>query len=279
MRDQHLFSPVHDNALEYYLALRKLQPGDAGTRAALEDLQPQLVISAEQALAQGRQDDAARLVDLLQRVDAAAPALDRLRGSLAEAERLAQAREQAADAATRAAAEQAEAELRRQSEANAARLAAERATQNIAAQNVPRTPNPATTATAADRPATTPPVRQEPVRSQPAPSGQDTQAVATTATPVVTAPPRPAITAAPKLVRDMAPNYPESGLRRRLSGVVQLSFTINGEGDVEAPQVVSSTLPTAFERAAVAAASRWKFESTGRSQKGSRTVAFAPPGG
>ena len=283
MREQHLFAPAHDNALEYYLALRAQQADDAGTLAALEDLAPQLVISAEQALANGRQDDATRLVDLLQQVDADAPALGRLRGSLAEAARLALAREQAADAAARAAAEQAEADLRRQSEANAARLAAERATlppatpKPPATSSVPATGATTTPAVAAADTATVPPVRQEPARSRPAAS--ETPPAAKPLAPVASAPPRPTGNIAPRLVRDMAPNYPESGLRRRLSGVVQLSFVINADGDVESPQVVSSTLPTAFERAAVAAASRWKFEASGHRQKGSRSVAFAPPGG
>mgnify|MGYP002357279143 FL=1 len=84
---------------------------------------------------------------------------------------------------------------------------------------------------------------------------------------------------APKLLRDVAPRYPDGGGRTRQSGQVQVAFTINPQGGVESPRVVSSDLPTAFDRAALAAAARWKFEATGNSQPGTRTVRFDPPGG
>lgn len=77
----------------------------------------------------------------------------------------------------------------------------------------------------------------------------------------------------------MAPRYPEGALRQRQSGQVQVAFTINAEGGVESPRVVASDLPTAFDRAALAAAARWKFEASGSNQAGSRTVRFDPPGG
>ena len=68
-------------------------------------------------------------------------------------------------------------------------------------------------------------------------------------------------------------------MRQRQSGQVQVAFTISPQGGVESPRVVASDLPTAFDRAALAAAARWKFEATGSSQPGSRTVRFDPPGG
>ena len=84
----------------------------------------------------------------------------------------------------------------------------------------------------------------------------------------------------PKLLRDVAPRYPEgSGSRSRQSGQVQVAFTIGADGEVQSPRVVSSDLPNAFERAALAAAARWKFEATGGSHPGLRTVRFDPPGG
>ena len=59
-----------------------------------------------------------------------------------------------------------------------------------------------------------------------------------------------------------------------VKGEVTIAFTILPDGSVASPRVVSSTLPPAFERAALAAAQRWKFEGTGSAQESRRTVAF-----
>ena len=276
MTDQRLFSPAHDNALEYFLAVRVQLPNDPGNQAALVDLQPQLVIAAEQAMAHGNQPEAVRLVDLLQKVDDSAPALGRLRTSLAEAERLAREREQAVDAETRALAERAEAELRRQAEANVARLAALRPTPTPSipeARPVAVAPN-RTPADVAIAPAPAAPVRISAASQPDVPTPPPAARVPSRA--VVAEPPRNAV---PKLIREVAPIYPESGTRRKLSGQVQVSFTIDADGDVKSPQVLSSNLPALFQRAALSAASRWKFEATGRTQTSSRTVEFAPPAG
>ena len=52
----------------------------------------------------------------------------------------------------------------------------------------------------------------------------------------------------------------------------------DGDGNVESPRVTSSDLPRAFERAALQAVGRWKFEATGASHASSSTVQFDPPG-
>src|SRR5688572_2951243 len=55
LREQRLYAPAGDNAMEYYLALRKKSDKpDASAESALMDLQPYAVIAAEQAL--GRED-------------------------------------------------------------------------------------------------------------------------------------------------------------------------------------------------------------------------------
>ena len=280
MQASRMFAPAADNALEHYLALRDRVPADASVSAALEDLQPQLVIAIEQAIARGEYPEGRRLLDLLARTDAQAPALPRLRGTVASAEAAASARDLAVDADARAEAERAEAELRRVAQESATRLAAARSEASLrppppapaTSQAPPQVSAPGATITdvAADtppRPAATPPARPvEAPRPPPAPAQQ------------ATASPSPP-SAAPRLLRDVAPRYPEGGLRQRQSGQVQVAFTINAQGGVESPRVVSSDLPTAFERAALAAAGRWKFEATGRSQPGLRTVRFDPPGG
>jgi protein TonB len=279
MQASRMFAPAGDNALEHYLALRVQAPGDASVDAALVDLQPQLVIAIEQAIARGEYPEGRRLLGLLARTDAQAPALPRLRETVASAETAARDRELAVDADARAKAEQAEAELRRVAQESAARLAAERSASasRPAASAAPPTTAPAQAAAdtpavarvAVDAPARSvsppPPIAVEPVRQVPPPPAQ-----------VATAP-KPQ--AAPKLLRDVAPRYPDGGGRMRQSGQVQVAFTIDPQGGVASPRVVSSNLPAAFDRAALAAAARWKFEATGSSQPGSRTVRFDPPGG
>src|SRR6188474_757832 len=53
MQASRMFAPAGDNALEHFLALRAQVPSDASVAAALVDLQPQLVIAIEQAIARG----------------------------------------------------------------------------------------------------------------------------------------------------------------------------------------------------------------------------------
>ena len=277
MQASRMFAPAGDNALEHYLALRGQAPDDPSVSAALVDLQPQLVIAIEQAIARGEYPEGRRLLGLLAQTDGQAPALPRLRTTVASAEDAARARELAVDADARAEGERAEAELRRVAQDNAARLASERAAAVARPPSVavasspaspPGAPPAATTTTVADAPpriVATPPAR--PVEApRPAPPPVQQVAASTSAPP-------PA-----RLLRDVAPRYPEGALRQRQSGQVAVAFTITAEGDVASPRVLSSNLPAAFDRAALAAASRWKFEATGDSQPGSRTVRFDPPG-
>lgn len=143
MQASRMFAPAGDNALEHYLALREQAPADASVGAALEDLQPQLVIAIEQAIARGEYPEGRRLLDLLARTDTQAPALPRLRDTVASAEAAASARDLAVDADARVEAERAEAELRRVAQESAARLAAER---SASIASPPPVPAPATAA-------------------------------------------------------------------------------------------------------------------------------------
>ncbi|MBK6334140.1 MAG: energy transducer TonB [Thermomonas sp.] len=73
-------------------------------------------------------------------------------------------------------------------------------------------------------------------------------------------------------MRQIAPRYPSDAGPRNLAGKVGVAFTIDGEGNVDSPRVTSSDLPRAFERAALQAVARWKFEATGSSHASSSTV-------
>lgn len=232
LSDQRLYSPVGDNAVEHYLALRALVPGDPNVETALVELLPYALIGSEQAIARGDFTEARRLVGLVERADAELPALSRLRDSLVAAEAEA---EKAAQAAEEEAARRAEAERLAAADADQARERAASA--------------PPSAATSPVRPAPAP----VPMASAPAP--------AVAATP---APPRPVAPAAapavPKLVSAPQPRYPLMALRRKLEGEVLLELSIRPDGSVGSARVVSATPPGLFDEAAVAAAERWRFE-------------------
>jgi protein TonB len=253
LRSQHTYAPAGDNAVEYYLALRDKAPVEATVANALQELQPYVLIAAEQAMAGGELTEAQRLLELLARVDAQAPALPRLRAGLE---------------AARAAQTQRLAELK----AEDRRLAQQRATAlaNAAKPAAPAPIAPAPAATAASA-APAPP----PVAAVPAPAPVEPIAVA--APPP--APRRGEATARPlpRLISDSAPRYPLSALNRRIEGSVQIAFVIQPDGSVTAVRLLSSTPPGVFDEAALAAVSRWRFEAGGQRVPTSRTLSFRLP--
>ncbi len=251
LRAQRIHTPAGDNAVEYYLALRERE-ADAGVAAALAELQPYVLIATEQALSQEQLDDARRLVGLLARMDARAPALPRLRAGLD----IAQAR---AD---------------REEGARIAEAAHAPSAPTIVPATTPPLPAPVPAA-----PRTVPSVTPAPIAT----SAETTPVP----TPVVVAPPAaepPAPARAvsapqgvPKLLRDSAPRYPLAARNRRIEGSVQVAFTIQPDGSVSDVRTISAQPEGLFEQAALAAASRWQFEATPRRVSTTRTLTFRLP--
>ena len=129
LNEQRLYAPAGDNAMEYYLALRDKQPNDPAVSSALTDLQPYALIATEQSI--GRDDfvEAQRLYALMEKADPKAPALPRLKTSIAEAQQaLAQ---RAVDQVA-----QTEEEAKRQAELEKQRLAQQQAAQQQAAEQL-----------------------------------------------------------------------------------------------------------------------------------------------
>ena len=227
-----LYAPAGDNAVEDYLALRERQPGDASVETALSDLAPYVIIGAEQATAAEAFPEATRLIDLLARMDAEAPAVPRLREALALAQ---------AEAEARATAEKAE---------------AERVTALEPATAAPARATAAPTSAAAPVPATAAPPR--PTLAAPAnpPATRTTPAANPTPTPMA---PRPAATAQRALINRVSPRFPEAAVRRRLEGEVEVALRIRADGSVETVDVVRADPPGVFEREAVLAVRRWRY--------------------
>lgn len=259
LREQRIYSPAGNNAMEYYIALRKKSDKpDASAESALMDLQPYAVIAAEQALA--RQDfiEAERLRSLIAAADPQAPSLARIADAIAKGQSLA-AQQQAADA-TRTA-EQIKA-------AEAAKLKA--AQDALAAQSAPAVPvvNPAA-----------------PTPTEPTPSAQpQAQVQAPAPAPVEAAPPPRPTPAAPAPARaagDLVavstpqPVYPPDAKRAGTAGQVVVSFTVNTDGSVSDIDIVSARPRGVFERNVQAAVRRWKFEPISGPQTVTRTFDFA----
>ena len=243
-----ILAPAGDNAIEHYLDACAQPSERVRAQAALAELQPYVLIAAEQAIARGDGREAARLQALIARIDSGAPALPRLRAALEALVREREARD--ADGAAAAMPSPA---------AGASAAAVER----IVA------------ATAATGPVTSPVRVPEPPPA------------AAPATAIVQAPPPPSMPAppasrgvearAPRLQQDAQPRYPLPALRARIEGEAQVAFTIQPDGSVRNARLLSSTPPGMFEASALAVAQRWRFEATGRAHDSSRTVHFRLP--
>ena len=59
------------------------------------------------------------------------------------------------------------------------------------------------------------------------------------------------------------PAYPYGALARGVEGSVLLEYTVDERGRVVAPRVIQATPPGVFDRAALKALSRWRYEPNG----------------
>jgi protein TonB len=262
LREQRIYAPAGDNAMEYYLALRKkTAKPDPSAESALMDLQPYAVIAAEQAI--GRKDyvEADRLRSLIAAADPQAPSLTRIADAIAKGK--AAAVQEAALAQTKTADDLAAAEAAKVKAAEDAKAAAA-ANQAAAAAAASRPPPqpaastpvaPPPTTASRPEPAAPTPARAEPAAPQPAPSrasaGDDLIAVST---------PQPA--------------YPPAAQRAGTKGQVVVSFTVNSDGSVANVNIVSAKPRGVFERNVQAAVKRWKFQPIAGTQQITRTFDF-----
>jgi protein TonB len=261
LSQNRIYAPGGDNAMEYYLALRDKQPDDAATTSALTDLMPYTVIAAEQSIGRKDFEEAKRLQALITKADPKAPALPRLSQAIAGGEKaLAQ---QTTDEAskTKAAAEAKTKETQR--------VAEQAAQQRQAADALATQQAQSQRAEAA---------RTEAARAAAAPARQPA-AEAPTPAPAAEAPaPRPvaASSGERRVLSAPPPRYPMDALRASTSGQVVVEITIGGDGDVTNARVVEATPARIFDRAALTAVKRWKFEPTGATSTTRRTIAFNP---
>ena len=269
LREQRIYAPAGDNAIEYYLALRtKSAKPDASAESALMDLSPYAVIAAEQAIARQDFTEAERLRGLIAAADPQAPSLQRIAASIAEGRA-------ALAAAPPPPAEKTPEQLRAEQLAREKAAADARALQAAAAAAATQRQNEAAAAAAAAAP---PPQQQAP--AQPAPQQQ---AAAEPPPQQQAPPPRPAPTPARPApntelvaVNTPQPAYPPQARRAGTSGEVVLTFTVNTDGSVDNVDVVSARPRGVFERSTQAAVRRWRFRPVSSPQQVTRTFSYSP---
>ena len=254
LAENRMLVPAGDNAVEHYLAARAEAAERVRAQAALSELQPYVLIAAEQAITRGDAEEAQRLLGLIERIDGRAPALPRLGAGVA-----ALLREQAlqAAAADAAAAQPAVSPTSSTPEASPAQTA--------------RAPAPAPAVAAA-----APVVRAPDVAPSPAPLPARQEEAPATSPSVV---PSRVVqeNRAPRLLQDAQPRYPLPALRARVEGQAEVAFTIQPDGSVRDVRLVSSTPEGMFDAPALAVAQRWRFEATGQAHASRRTVRFRLP--
>lgn len=258
LRENRMYAPAGDNAMEYYLALRDKLPDDAAVKSALTDLQPYTLIAAEQSLAREDFPEAQRLVALIEKVDPTAPALPRLKQGVTRGMEVAVKRTQEETDKVKKDAENRAKQLVEQQ-----RLAQQQAAEATAAQQL------ATRQEAARQESE----RLETERQAAAKREADARAAAQQ----VAAAPKPAA-AAPALraVSTPAPRYPADALRSGTSGEVLVELTIGTDGSVTDARVLRANPPRVFDREALNAVRRWRFEPISSPTTTRRTLAFQP---
>ncbi len=249
LREQRLYAPAGDNAMEYYLALRqKSAKPDVSAESALIDLMPYALIASEQAINESDFAEAERLLELMGRTDPEAPSLNRIREAIASGRTAAADRE-------RLEAERAERE----------RLAAEQRARDEAAA--------AATAAATPAPA---PAEPAPAPQAPAPAPAEPTPAPVAAAPATPPPaaPAPRTGGAPRPISTPQPPYPREAARTRASGFVTVQYTIGADGRVTNVEVMRARPRGLFDRTVVQTVSGWRFEATGETTTQTRTFDF-----
>ncbi len=260
LSENRIYAPGGDNAMEYYLALRDKLPSDPAVTSALTDLMPYTLIATEQSI--GREDfvEAQRLSALLEKADPKAPALPRLKQTIANAQLAVAARaetektKEVTDAEAKVLEEKRLAQQAEQQRAAAAALATQQQQDAARAAEAERT-------AAAQREA--------------AAAAQREAATRTAAATPATAKPA-ASSASLKVVSSPSPRYPPEALRAGTAGEVLVEITVGTDGSVTNARVVRASPPRVFDREALNAVRRWKFEPIDAPTTTRRTLAFNP---
>jgi protein TonB len=265
--ENRLYAPAGDNAVEYYLALRDKTQGDAAVASALTDLLPMTVIAIEQSVNRDDFSEAKRLAALLEKADAQHPALARLKASIAAQEATAAQRAQALTAEEeakrqKAVEEQRLADQKKQQEDAAKKLASQQAASDKANADKAAADKAAADKAAADRAAA------DKAAADRRAAEQRTASAATAAPSAAELRP----------ISMPAPKFPAEALRAGQSGSVLVEYTVGTDGTVTAARVVRSNPARVFDREAVNAVRKWRFQPVSAPVTTRREISFNPQG-
>ncbi|MFN3703731.1 TonB family protein [Thermomonas sp.] len=273
--DNRLYAPAGNNAMEYFLALRDKQPGDAGASTALSDLLPMTVIATEQAISREDLEEAKRLVALIGKADRNHPALGRLKASVASIEAKLKQQAQTQQLSAEEEAKRRE-ELAKKREEDQKKLQEQQRQQQAATdtQTQSEAERQRQAAAEAER------QRQAAAAAEEQQRQQQAAAAAQQAPAPAPAPerPRPAPSVELRAISQPEPRFPPAAQRAGAKGSVQVEFTVGTDGSVTSARVVSSDASPQFkrdfEREALAAVKRWRFQPVSQATTSRRTIVF-----
>jgi periplasmic protein TonB len=249
VREGHALEPRGQSAFDYYNTVLALDPANAAAKQGIDQMADRFAAQAGMAIARGQVAAAIVALDSIRRVRPEHRQLPDLQAQLAAAqETLAAAAPEAveptpppkaapAPAVSSTLQQNVEAQARAVAEAAAA---LKRDQQELASA---RQQFAAKLEAAEARLAA---ARKETIEAPPIPA------------PAAAAPAIPAPT--PKLARIVRPEYPSEALRTRAEGWVNVSMSVTPAGSVRDPRVEQSSNGTLFNRAALAAVRKWKYE-------------------
>ena len=271
--ENRLYAPAGSNAMEYYLALRDKQPADAGASSALSDLLPMTVIAAEQGIAREDFAEAKRVAALIEKADAQHPALSRLKASIASTETAATTRVETQKLT-------AEEEAKRLADLAKKREEDQRKLQELQRQQAATAPAAPTAeqqraAAAAEQARVAEAERQ---RVAAAEAERQRQAAAAPQPTAAAAQPARAASSELRALSQPGPRYPQAAQRAGATATVQVEFTVARDGSVSGARVVSTDgqrqFERDFEREALAAVKRWRFQPVAEATTTRRSIAF-----
>lgn len=263
LRENRMYAPAGDNAIEYYLALREKTPDDTYVASALTDLLPYTLTAAELNISREDFEEANRLVALIEQVNAQAPALPRLKQAVTDGQSLVARRSDAENQRAKREAEQKSAQQVEQQ-----RLAQQQAAEAAAARQLAALQQASRDAAAREQAEQQAVARREAEQRAAADAARQAAARQTAAA----TPAAPALRA----VSTPAPRYPAEALRSGTPGEVLMEITIGTDGSVTSARVLRAQPARIFDREAMNAVRRWKYEPIAAPTTIRRTLAFNP---
>ena len=249
-----LVSPANDNARYYFELVLNIDPDSLAARQGLSAIASELILQARAQIDIGKFDAAEKLLGDVRSLDPSSAALAASKKALLEARESAPTSSRPSQV-DRLAIAQGPSGTQRQTPAPRPRP-------------VVRTPEPrpdtsAATETADDNQAGAAPIEDSDdfAGAAAADAGSDAGQDDTAQNLPPPVPDRPVAVSSLVRTKYVAPRYPRSAQRRKLSGWVDVEFTLTLDGTVTNVDVTESTPGNTFVDAAIRAVEGWEFES------------------